>query len=450
MSLDLNREPATDLYSDETTGTIGFGRRYGEYTVNGKPLYPGIMSEFWGSDLLGDLDPGAEHSVREEQASQQVHLYEHLDDWVAAAESFERDGRSREAAEAYDHVLAALRTVEPTSIRYAETCLQTIWSNHILADHDKCISLATQALQILEGAADQTRNLVYAYNWLASLYTDVADYANAKIISERLSQLGVARIAACQVAGLLAGHLGEWRQAERLLREALALAKAEGNKAVQGILLNNLGELLLWQEHSQAAMDCCFESLRLRNELNDLHPIAVTVRGIAYCHSSIAQIYIARKQWDWAEVALLTALELFTQLGDARNANGQYYGYAVMLLERDANSAIARRYAERYFNYFKDRPFRVERAKGKRLLGKIDASRGSYREADSLLMESIQELEQAGNKYELAVSLEELGVLKHDTGSTHDEAVRYLGRAANIFRELGLHSRSHKLKETLR
>ena len=45
------------LSYDASTGLLGFGRRYGEQSINGKPLHPAPLDAFWGSGRSPLYDP---------------------------------------------------------------------------------------------------------------------------------------------------------------------------------------------------------------------------------------------------------------------------------------------------------------------------------------------------------------------------------------------------------
>jgi hypothetical protein len=44
-------------YFDPTSGSIGYGPKYGENSYNFNPLHPGPLSDFWGSPLDHSFDP---------------------------------------------------------------------------------------------------------------------------------------------------------------------------------------------------------------------------------------------------------------------------------------------------------------------------------------------------------------------------------------------------------
>lgn len=55
--ISMRHEPANRIYLDRVTGSISCGRMYGEFSLNGRPLYPGPLKELWGSKLLEDFEP---------------------------------------------------------------------------------------------------------------------------------------------------------------------------------------------------------------------------------------------------------------------------------------------------------------------------------------------------------------------------------------------------------
>lgn len=53
-----SRNPGRDSLSyDASTGILGFGYRYGERSVNGRPLHEAPLEAFWGSKRSPLYDP---------------------------------------------------------------------------------------------------------------------------------------------------------------------------------------------------------------------------------------------------------------------------------------------------------------------------------------------------------------------------------------------------------
>jgi tetratricopeptide (TPR) repeat protein len=379
-----------------------------------------------------------------------------LEELKESARSLEKESRYREAVERYK--VAFRKAIKDNASAYELGTLYNlaIWSYYALSEYEECISLANKIISLSETGWVGVWALSGAYHWLSTIYSEFGDYELALQYADKAIQAGSPPRDIVGILGGIKAQSGHWQEAEELLKNAVDLARESGMHL--GANLNGLAWFYIKQERVSEAQENCLESLRLRLEVPDEGDPGAT-RGVAYCHTYMAEIYMLlnQTQWNIAEMCLVAAIELFSKVGDSRDVAEQYYNLAIIALERDHNPEIARRYAERFINCFKDSPFKVEQAAGKRIMGKVYAELGtknSLAQALELLRESVKLLRSIGNKLELGLSCYELGRISKKLGH-ETEAVEYLREAKSIFQNLyvpgknGLESKIELVEEVL-
>jgi tetratricopeptide (TPR) repeat protein len=191
--------------------------------------------------------------------------------------------------------------------------------------------------------------------------------------------------------GLIKASLGEWEEAESLLKQNLQEASnVDINVDIKvraqylGVAHNALTWLYLRQGRLYEAEEHCMESLRLRRETSqDEHEAN---RGVGYCYGYLGEIYVEQKYWSVAEAFISGAIEHFSGIRDLRNVAEQYYMLARITLERDHDTETALRHANRCLEYFANPNFILGQAQAKRLKGMVYAQyRGFDNEAQELL-----------------------------------------------------------------
>jgi predicted ATPase/DNA-binding CsgD family transcriptional regulator len=227
--------------------------------------------------------------------------------------------------------------------------------------------------------------------------------------------------------GALAGHEGDYREAERLLRQGIELVDELREDYLKAGALRDLGQVALGQGRYADASALLDESVALSRRFAS--PGAVV---IVLCLR--AQAACAEQDWAVAEESLDLALR--TARGGAGFDSHALvaFGRASLALARgksdDAAAAamkgleLARASGERWMI-----------AHGTHFSGRLARTRGDLRRAGVLLDEALTLYAELGNRRGMAGSLEAIGGLAGDAGDW-ERATRFLS-AANVLREQG-------------
>jgi len=189
-------------------------------------------------------------------------------------------------------------------------------------------------------------------------------------------------------AGLLASYQGDYTLGEAYLREALAVAQAEGDDEARATVLNWLGTNAYGGGNLDAAEAFISEGVALRRQLGDS-------AGIATALNALGGVYHFRGDLDRAREMFLESLELKKVLG---NPNG----IAVSL----TNLGLVERDAER-----------------------SDTAAAAFDEAIAIW-------ERTGDRQRVSVGVHNAALLALDLGR-YDEAADKLVRAGELAREVG-------------
>jgi len=189
-------------------------------------------------------------------------------------------------------------------------------------------------------------------------------------------------------AGLLASYQGDYPLGEAYLREALALAREEGNEAAEALILNWRGTNAYGRGDLDGAERDIADSLAIRRRLDD-------VPGIGTALNALGGVAHFRGDLNRARELFLESLEIKKRLG---NENAIAVGLTnIGLVERDA--------------------------------GRPNAARDAFREAISIW-------ERTGDRQRVAVAIHNAALLALDRGA-FAEAAESLDRAHGIAADIG-------------
>jgi non-specific serine/threonine protein kinase len=189
-------------------------------------------------------------------------------------------------------------------------------------------------------------------------------------------------------AGLLASYQGDYGLGESYLREALAIAEADGDDEARATILNWLGTNAYGGGNLDAAEVFISEGVALRRRLGD-------AAGIATALNALGGVYHFRGNLDRARETFTESLKLKQELG---NPNG----IAVALTN----------------------------------LGLVERDAGRLGSAEEAFTEAIGIWERTGDRQRVSVGVHNAALLELDQGR-YDTAAEMLTRAYEIARELG-------------
>ena len=191
-------------------------------------------------------------------------------------------------------------------------------------------------------------------------------------------------------AGLLASFQGDYRLGEAYLREALAIARDQGDEVAEAIALNSLGTNAYGAGDLNTAEAFAQESLALRRRIGD--PI-----GIALALNALGGVYHFRGDLDSAREMFVESLAI-KEAQPNINANG----IAVSLTN----------------------------------LGLVERDAGRPEAAEAAFTEAIDIWERSGDRQRVSVGVHNAALLALDCGRL-DDAAAMLMRAHDIARDIG-------------
>jgi tetratricopeptide (TPR) repeat protein len=189
-------------------------------------------------------------------------------------------------------------------------------------------------------------------------------------------------------AGLLASYQGDYALGESYLREALAVARTEGDDEATAVVLNWLGTNAYGGGDLAAAEVFIAESLELRRRIGE-------PAGIATALNALAGVHHFRGELDRARAMFVESLELKQALG---NPNA----IAVSLTN----------------------------------LGLVERDAGRPQEATEAFAEAIAIWERTGDRQRIAVGIHNAALLELDLGR-YEAAAAMLRRAHDLARDVG-------------
>jgi transcriptional regulator with GAF, ATPase, and Fis domain/uncharacterized protein HemY/transposase len=202
---------------------------------------------------------------------------------------------------------------------------------------------------------------------------------------------------------------GRWREAAENLSRALDLAKKLGDRENTWLTLITLGELRFFQGEYEKAEESLLSALGL---LTDGDKWAE-----AYAERILGLIYIANNRPDKASQILRTALQLATRIGSLYEVCLSQLALAEHHLSQ-SNYEQAEEYLELAKENLKGKHDIDLSASGwaQRLAGKLALINQHFEEAKQHLSASINIFASINNKYELAMSKLEMGLLYMQIG----------------------------------
>ncbi len=240
---------------------------------------------------------------------------------------------------------------------------------------------------------------------------------------------------AWNLAGTLVANQHEWQDirafwAERERNDLLAVeaAKREGNRAAEGIALNNLGVVYQLQGRWAEAIAAYEQDLAICRELGDRHGEGATLNNLGV-------VYEKQGRWAEAIAAYEQDLAICRELGD-RHGEAQTLNNLGVVYEKQG------RWAEAIAAY--EQSLRIKRelgdqhGEGQTLnnLGGVYQLQGRWAEAVGAYEQSLRIKRELGDRHGEATTLNNLGVVYRQQGHWA-EAIGAYEQDLAICRELG-------------
>ncbi|MGD2176738.1 MAG: tetratricopeptide repeat protein, partial [Anaerolineae bacterium] len=308
---------------------------------------------------------------------------------------------------------------------------------------EEAFALASSAtLNLDEGATDDPMTLASLHNTIGGVFWQWGNLPGAAVHVERSFELyqslnyawGMAN--AYSNLGVLSHLEGKWSEASECFEHALVLRRENGYLPEQADSLNNLGQLHMMMGEHDRARDELEASLAISRRLgND--------RGIAYAQVTLAHLSVIQSRFDEAAARTRAVLDRSEAAGERLVIVARWLRALIEAETGDVQRGLES--AEQALRAAEEAGLTEEVADCRRALGRLHGLAGNYREAETLLRESVHLGLQLDSPYAQAQALCELGHIywRQATASGDDrrrceeEALSVLEESAELFEQLG-------------
>ena len=232
-----------------------------------------------------------------------------------------------------------------------------------------------------------------------------------------------------QRIGYVHSDWGNWHEAERYFRDALAIAEEEGIKSGISTALGLLGDIERNRGNWNEAERLYRQSLQMRTELGDRS-------GMASSYGVLGDIERNRGNWEEAERLYRQKLEMCEELGD-RQGMSPVIGTLGDIERNRGNWNEAERLYRQSLEMRTELGDRSGMASSYGVLGNIERNRGNWNEAERLYRQSLEIEAELGDRSGMAISIGCLGENELGKGNL-DEAEKLLTDALQQMEALGM------------
>jgi tetratricopeptide (TPR) repeat protein len=224
-------------------------------------------------------------------------------------------------------------------------------------------------------------------------------------------------------------EIGNWDEAERCFKAALAIAQTEKNKSNISNAIGWLGSIERNRGNWDEAERLYRQSLEVETELGDRS-------GMAYSWGVLGHIERDRGNWDEAERLYRQYLEVMTELGD-RSGMASSWGVLGDIERMRGNFDAAEQFKRQSFQLREQLGDREGMAMSLCAWGEIKHARGAFNAADQLYQQSLQIRQKLGDTPGIAIVKGCLGKNKVSQGNL-EEAEQILSEALSTMQKLNM------------
>jgi predicted ATPase/class 3 adenylate cyclase len=356
-----------------------------------------------------------------------------------------REGRLDEAADHLEAGHGILGTEAPGQHPHLWRLLmdRLAWVRFRQGNLEDAFALATSAtLNLDKKATDDPMTLASLYNTIGGVFWQWGNLAKAAGYVERSLELyqslnyawGMAN--AYSNLGVLSHLEGRWPRASDYFEHALVLRRENGYLPEQADSLNNLGQLHMMMGEHDRAQEELEASLAISRRLgND--------RGIAFAQVTLAHLAVIQSRFDEAAARAQAVLDLSDAAGERLVIVARWLQALIQAETDDLQKGLE--IAEQTLRTAEEAGLTEEVVDCRRVLGKLHTRAGNYREAETLLRESVHLGLELDSPYAQAQALLELGYTYQRRASVadsnrhrwQDEAFSVLKESAELFERLG-------------
>jgi tetratricopeptide (TPR) repeat protein len=354
------------------------------------------ISSYGKALKLGQEKKLADHLKRAQMYRKIGYVYHSISDYA-------------EAISYYERALKGLKqkSSEPERTEYITICNCLGLTYVMEGEYNKCIQWSQKAIRL----AQKQKHLPLiekSYNnlgWVAhsqGKYEEAIGYFN-RCLEIQYKVQDKSRLSALKInLGVIHLNLGQYDQAEDYYRKGLDLAQEMGNLSWKGIIYNNLGVLYKDRGEWDKALSFLEKSLKIREQYGDRRGMVSALDNLGVTFLSQGQAekaldYVSRSFHICQEIGAKDILPLIqSDLGMIQfNLGRREKGVGLVTEALDMASR---------------KSSKLSMGISKRTLGEFYATFKQWEKAESLLRESKILFEQLGSPFQLAQTLESLGL----------------------------------------
>lgn len=307
--------------------------------------------------------------------------------------------------------------------------LQKAWFERLESDHDNLRSSLSWSLSTDAEKGLRLCGALYRFWDRRGHFNEGRRWCGEAIGQAAEPEQTVARATALIGAGILAWRQSDYRAAQVLLEEGLAIGRVLNNPSCIASALDNLGTVALQQGHNKAAREFFEESLAITRESGER-------RGIAQALSNLGLASYIDENHEAARALHEEALAIRREIGDLSGIAASLGNLGLVAFARREYDA-AQAFVEEFLATAHELGNKLFIAHALDNLGRVAYARGDYAKAQTLRAESLELCRELGNRRGMAYSLEAFGLLAAAT-QQWERAARLFGAAEALREAIGV------------
>jgi tetratricopeptide (TPR) repeat protein len=366
------------------------------------------------------LEVIAEHDGSRDQESRGAH--QHL------ADLYDLIGNYPQAIHHYGQELNFVSTVleKTESLRK----IGMVWEKK--GDLAKALVFYTEALNLINQrqypleAGRIYMNIGWPHNRNGA-YDKAMDFCNRELEIFRQEKSEYETALALNNLAVIHEFRGQWNLAKRCNKEGIQLMEKLGDQRKLGSFYISLG-LLNWKKGHLDKSKYYFEkSLRLMEAVGN-------TLGIASSYLHLGRVYISEGKLSQAFSNLEKSRNILQKMGIKSKLCQNFTALAEANMKKDDLNA-AKEYCDRGMEIAVEAPYPFDQGKIHSILGQIKAKENGN--AEEHFSKSLKIFKSLGRRYEMALVMEHLGMVKISKGQNED-GQKYVDDAKQIFKEFGV------------
>jgi tetratricopeptide (TPR) repeat protein len=394
------------------------------------------------------------------------------------------------ALEHFERARSLLSGDQEMAGRLADLCRKTAMLYERKGEYQAAFEWLDQGLALLDDdAALEAARIRLAGAGICSRqgrHRQALDWCQTGLAIARQRSSGPVLAHATYLLGTIHGHLGRREEEIACARQSLALYEELGDPVGQLKALNNLGVAYMEGGDWQAAIDYYRRGIELGEKVGDVNSVAIMTHnlgnillqqghlggaarayersrdiwraigfpfGVAASWSGLGKSYAECGEWERALDCLGRSERQFKEIESDLFLPEVYRRQALVHLST-GQLDVARRLVDQSLALADELDMALERGIGLRVRGQIELASGHWEQAEAALRESLNILQEQGNRYRMGETLYQLGRLyctmaRGEDPEAADKAESALERAREIFEDLGAERALARVEEAI-